>query len=288
MSPFYQIPGILVGHFTSFISEENPISDPPHLKWIGLIVSTILMIFFLLVIVFVVFESSMDWIGYPIQFADSPVVDFDEDLQNLPQGLNTEELLSQFYLLSPLPDSSLPNGEVTILCTWDANYHFPLWNMQLKVDNMAIPWELQFGKNTWLARLQLEPGFHRLQTPGFDASFFVEGSGLTPPPNWKSFAMHKDIGNPNRCHECHHWIDNSDDIVRTGHALTIGSWKGNESCLVCHQNESFEKKHLQIAAPETDCRSCHILHGAAVHGAAASGKLLKYPKNDFQPKLKTE
>jgi hypothetical protein len=273
--------------FTSFITENTPVPDPPHLKFIGMVMSAVLMIICLLIILFVVFEFSMDMLGTPIQLTDQFAVTFDQDRQSEPQNLpkkpkemSFEEILSRFSILSPLPDSSVPSGEVTVLCTWDLSgntvRNIPFSNMLLKVDNIPVLWDIQFGKNTWLAQLNLEPGVHRIQTTCLDAAFFVEGSGLQPPEHWHSLTMHKDIGNPNRCQECHYLIDRSDDIVRKGHGLTIGQWKGNESCLVCHQNESFTQKHRSIAAPETSCQSCH-----SVHGTVEPEKLLKYPKKEF-------
>jgi hypothetical protein len=272
-----------VTQFTSFITENTPIPDPPHLRYIGVIISAILMIIFVLIILFVVFEFSMDMVGSPIQLTDQFLISFDqeqEDALKTPKEMSFEEIMSRLSILSPLPNSCVPNGEVTILCTWDLSgntvQNIPFSNMLLKVDNILTLWEVQFGKNTWLTRLQLEPGVHTIQLPGFETTFFVEGSNLLPPENWKPLTMHKDIGNPNRCQECHYLIDRSDDMIRKGHALTIGHWKGNESCLVCHQGESFTKKHLSIAAPETNCQSCH-----SVHGTVEPEKLLKYPKKDF-------
>ncbi|MDR1140711.1 MAG: cytochrome c3 family protein, partial [Planctomycetaceae bacterium] len=247
---------------------------------------------------------SMDMLGVPIQLTERFHITFDQDQENIPQNIspNTpqnllkemsfEEIVSRFSILSPLPDSCVPNGEVTILCTWDLSgnsgisgnmvQNIPFSNMLLKVDNIPILWDVQFGKNTWLAQLRLEPGVHNVQTSVFEFTFFVkeEGSELQPPEHWKPFIMHKDINNPNRCQECHYLIDRSDDIVRKGHALTIGQWKGNNSCLVCHQNELFTKKHQSIAAPETDCQSCH-----RVHGTTEPEKLLKYPQKEFYQKI---
>jgi hypothetical protein len=270
-----------VPSFTSFFTENTPIPDPPHLRYLGIFVSAVLMIICLLVILFIVFEFSMDMLGSPIQLTDQNQIRFDRDQKNTRKEMSLEEIMSRFSLLSPFPDSCVRDDEVTILCTWDTSGstspNIPFANMLLKVDDLPIFWDIQFGKNTWLARLKLRPGIHTIQTPCFESMFFVEGTELLPPENWKTFTMHKDIGNPNRCQECHYWVDRSDDIVRKGHALTIGAWKGNESCLVCHQNESFAQKHLLIAAPETNCQSCH-----RVHGTVDAEKLLKYPKKEFQ------
>ncbi|MDR2757598.1 MAG: cytochrome c3 family protein [Planctomycetaceae bacterium] len=270
-----------MAHFTSFFTENTPIPDPPHLRYLGVIISVLLMIVCLLIILFVVFEFSMDMAGSPIQLTDQYQVRFDQDQEDAYKEMSLDEIMSRFSLLSPLPDSCIRGDEVTILCTWDvsgsASQNIPFSNMLLKVDDFPILWDVQFGKNTWLVRLKVRSGIHTIQTSGFESMFFVEGARLQSPENWKPFAMHKDIGNPNRCQECHYLVDHSDEIVRKGHSLTIGAWKGNESCLVCHQNESFTKKHLPIAAPETSCQSCH-----RVHGTVESEKLLKYPKKEFQ------
>ncbi|MDR0608551.1 MAG: cytochrome c3 family protein [Planctomycetaceae bacterium] len=272
--------------FTSFITENTPIPDPPHLRIIGMIISAVMMFVFVLIILFVVFEFSMDMLGFPIQLTDQFYVNFEQDrereniLKELPREMSLEEILSRFSILSPLPNSCVPSGEVTILCTWDLSDEIvqgvPFSRVLLRVDNIPVSWDVQFGKNTWLARLWLEPGVHRILIMGIESKFFVAGSELQPPENWKPLSIHQDIGNPNRCQECHHLIDRSDDMIRKGHALTLGHWKGNESCLECHRGESFTKKHFSIAAPETNCQSCH-----SVHGTVESEKLLKYPKKDF-------
>ncbi|MDR0336073.1 MAG: cytochrome c3 family protein [Planctomycetaceae bacterium] len=273
-----------MANFTSFITENTPIPDPPHLRFIGMVISSILMIGCLSIILFVMFEFSMDMLGSPIQLTDQFQITFDQDqqdlLRDLPREIGFDEIVSRFSMLSPFPNSCVQDEEVTILCTWDMSGNIiqsvPFSNMLLKVDNIPVLWDVQFGKNTWLVRLRLESGVHKIQMPGFEYSFFVEGVNQQPPENWKSFTMHKDIGDPNRCLDCHDFIDRSDDVIRKGHALTIGRWKGNASCLVCHQNETFTQKHSSIAAPETDCQSCH-----RVHGTTEPEKLLKYPKKDF-------
>ncbi|MDR2117410.1 MAG: cytochrome c3 family protein [Planctomycetaceae bacterium] len=266
--------------FTSFFTENAPIPDPPHLRYLGWFISVILMIICLLITVFIVFEFSMDMLGSPIQLKDQYHVQFDSDQKEEAKGMSLDEIMSRFSLLSPLPDSYIRGEEVTILCTWDTSGNtirsIPFSNMMLKVDDLPVSWDVQFGKNTWLVRLKLRPGFHKIQTSCFESIFFVEGIKHQPPEDWKLFTMHEGIGDPNCCQDCHYLVDFSDDIVRRGHALAIGSLRGNESCLGCHQNESFTQKHLSIAAPETDCTSCH-----RVHGLIDSEKLLKYPKKEF-------
>jgi hypothetical protein len=283
-----------VSNFTSIISENAPIPDPPHLKIIGMIFSLIVTIGLVLLIVFLLVEFSADLFGLPQIFETKK--EEESVLQEMPEDeweetsetkiLSSQEIISRFKLLSPLPESTL-NGDVTIICTStpfkDSFLTFPFSTLALYVDDIPQQWDYQFGQNTWFVHLTLKAGEHQLRTQVFDIHFFVEEPNLPNQPNQpnqkkeKRFSMHKTISDPEQCGTCHELIDKSDFIVRKGYGLTIGEWKGNESCLSCHRNEHHREIHSKIAAPETDCRACH-----AIHGTVGSEKFLKYPKSEFQ------
>ena len=83
--------------FTSFITENTPIPDPPHLRIIGMIISAVMMFVFVLIILFVVFEFSMDMLGFPIQLTDQFYVNFEQDrereniLKELPREMSSNK-----------------------------------------------------------------------------------------------------------------------------------------------------------------------------------------------------
>jgi hypothetical protein len=266
-------------HFTSIIPEDIPIPEPPHLQYIGLIVSCFMSFFFFIFILFVVFESSLDMLGFPFQFATKQETvykeeDFSEDgIHSEPEILSPQEIVSRFHLLSPFPETSVFEEDVIILCTWRMPrgrfQTLPFVATDLKVDNLPLSWDEYFGDNTWFIHLTLTPGPHQISLPFLETTIFVENSEHSAPPPQNRFTMHKTINDPSQCGSCHELYDLSNVIVRKGHNLAIGNWKGNDSCLKCHSNEQFQKSH-RIDLQKTNCNDCH-----AVHGTVNSRKLLK-------------
>ncbi len=262
--------------YTSFIPGGSPIPEPPPPKWIGIVFSVFVSILLTMLIGFIFFEFSMDLIGKPLEFAKNGSEEFEEKDNSSRERMNTlQEVVSQFRLLSPLPRSVVPGGdvgndaaerEVVVLCTWEAPENskrastMPLASLSLYVDDVLQPWDVQFGQNTWMARCRLQPGLHVIRTPVFEVPFFVEGD-VKAPKDWKKMRSHAIAEDSKRCGDCHFMIDRPGDMVRTGRDLTVGPWKGGDACMSCHEMETFKRGHLHDPATYGDCRLCHAIHG---------------------------
>lgn len=262
-----------MNNFASIIPPGQPIPDPPEIKWITMLIGIACSLAVVSVIAFIAIEFTMDLLGKPLQFGDMPRPDAVETGPKA-QGkkeVDVDQVLSEYRLLSPI-DRSRISGRVPVLCTWhsDPGSHGrqPPIPLRLYVDEFLVPWDIQFGSNTWIARLRLSPGRHRLRTSVFEAEIDVtddyETGNKVGPNDWPKFRMHPDIDNLNRCGDCHYWIERSDDVIRRGHGITIGPWKGPSSCLSCHPAPDFEDSHRHRFAPLEDCRLCHAPHGTAV------------------------
>ncbi|MDR0870702.1 MAG: hypothetical protein LBN39_07915 [Planctomycetaceae bacterium] len=248
-----------MSNYTSFTSSNTPISDPPEMKYIGMFLSGAVCILLLALTGFIVFEFLMDTAGYPLYPPPkTPVQSASEQEQFVNEPLTAEQIAEHTKMLSPLPDSIVSMPKTPILCTWTGKHLFPLLSMDLSVDGIPVQWEMQFGSNTWVANVELPDGEHILRTPVSEMTFFT---GTSADSKRKPMKMHPDSTNVQRCGDCHHLIDRSNDLVRKGHGLTIGAWKGNESCTECHHQREFWDKHLSVAHPEENCGKCHIIHG---------------------------
>lgn len=273
----------IVSNFTSLIPGNASIPEPSGPKWVGIAISILLTVGFVLLIIFIAYEFVRDQSGSPIEFYDS-------SHSNIPDNEPTDSISDhssfamspQFRLLSPLPKSGIVSDKVTILCTWKtppgSPGSMPLASMTLWIDEAMHPWDMQFGSNTWLATVKLTSGEHRLRTPMFETTFYLQGAdaGLEGfPEGWKPFSAHDNIADPKQCDTCHYRIDRPEDMVRTGHELTIGAWKGYESCMTCHKAEDFQRKHLHKLMVYDDCRLCHTVHGST----ETERPLLRAPKS---------
>lgn len=268
--------------YTSLIPGNSPVPEPSGPRYLGVAVSVLLCLAFTTLIVFILYEFTMDMAGKPVEFQPGARTGMEEVIgeENLPEVAFFDSM-AYFRLLSPLPNSALESDKVTVLCTWKAptrSATMPLASMRLWIDDVAVPWRVQFGSNTWLADFKLEPGVHRLRTPVFEEKFYVMGAdaGLeAPPEGWKRFSMHENINDEKQCGNCHYWIDRPEDLERVGHGLTIGSWKGANSCVSCHSAEDLQRKHLHTLSVYEDCSLCHVIHGTT----ESEKPLLKAPKS---------
>lgn len=213
----------------------------------------------------------MDIAGQPIYAVRQFESDADSEREkNISEPDSPEQIASQIRLLSPLPYSSVTEQKVPIICIWGSEKPFPLFTVDLRIDGALVPWEMQFGKNAWVVNVDLSKGPHTIETMISKTEIFA---GSPSDSKWKPLKIHPGIGDVQRCGDCHLWIDRPDELVRQGHGLTIGVWKGNESCTDCHSEPDFRQKHASLASPNESCRSCHI-----IHGTLEPGKLLKEKK----------
>ncbi|GHT17784.1 hypothetical protein FACS1894189_4360 [Planctomycetales bacterium] len=210
----------------------------------------------------------MDMAGHPIRFEEPvpPLEDVAEPIIQNPDS--ADDLSSQFRLISPKDHSRIVGPEVIVLCKWTppagSRRSLPIINFDLWVDEMLVPWGVQYGSDTWFVRLKLGAGKHHLRTVAFEADIFVEPSDILSemrgPAEWILLAPHPDVNSVNRCGDCHEIIAKTDDLLIQGRARTVGLWKGQNSCFTCHQMTDFERQHRDVTQPMNDCRNCHTLH----------------------------
>jgi hypothetical protein len=257
-----------VNQFSNFIPPNQPIPEPPEPKIVASICGIVLSFLFGSLICFVVVDFFLDMAGSPIRFEESvpPLEDVVEPMIRNPVSVN--ELSSQFRLISPKDHSRIVGPEVVVLCKWrppaGSRRGLPLLHFDLWVDDLLVPWGVQYGSDTWFVRLKLGAGKHRLRTVAFETEIFVEPSDIPAemkgPADWMLLTPHPDINSVNRCGDCHEIIAKTDDLLIRGHARTVGIWKGQDSCFGCHQIPDFEQQHRDVTQPMNDCRDCHTLH----------------------------
>lgn len=261
---------------TSFLSPDDPIPDPPEFKYLSLIVGGIFALLAIGFILFLLVEFTMDLSGNPIQFEEKPfVLDIDQEGQETVPAQKThkdiaENALKQFVLLSPLSGTRVLKEDAHVLCTWDDRRgdqtKSPSLSPELYVDDLLVPWEMRFGSNTWLARLDLLPGLHRIRTTVSESLIYVEDPQKRDmpdmPKDWKLMKMHPTVSDPLRCGDCHERVDNPSDLVGRGRDLTIMPWQDHESCLACHPIPQWKATHRHPLQPLHDCRQCHAIHGS--------------------------
>lgn len=262
-----------MNNFASIIPPDQPIPEPPEMKWVATLIAIACSLAIVSVIAFIAVEFTMDMIGRPLQFGEMPCPD--EVVESAPKdyrNVDIDQILSEFRLLSPIHRSRIPGGRVCVLCTWHPGLkekdRKPPVPLRLYVDEFLVPWDVQFGSNTWIARLDLSSGPHQLRTSVFDADVFVDDSSASSREDalkdWPEFRSHPEIDDITRCDNCHYRIERPDDVVRRGYDRTIGPWKGSASCLTCHPAAEFERTHRHRFAPQEDCRLCHEPHGTTI------------------------
>lgn len=265
----------------SIIPPSNPIPDPPEPKVLAMIAAIIASIAILLFIGFVVFEFFMDLFGTPLDFAEPPppgLIDPFPENKHLP--LDADEILSRYTLLSPLDRCTILGDRTVVLCTWNpppgGKISEPPLELILYVDDFPVPWTMQFGNNTWIANLELEPGRHRISaSSALEADFYVQYPGhIETPKGWTVMHAHPDVDDPARCDDCHERIQKPDDLVHRGRGISLGAWKGVSSCRTCHADADLESIHQHPVEPLRDCRRCHTIHGTN----ASEKSLLKVPR----------
>jgi hypothetical protein len=124
---------------------------------------------------------------------------------------------------------------------------------------------MQYGDNTWFARLQLPAGLHHLQAGEAEAEFFVVAPNSTQfsPELWLWNAPHLGTNMVDRCADCHEMPERPLGLLAIGRDRTIGAWGGASSCFSCHDEERHETIHRAVL-PMTDrnprCIRCHTIH----------------------------
>lgn len=269
---------LTVNDFASIIPPGLPIPDPPEPKILALVLTVLGATILVLLIVFIAVESVLDMTGTPLHRQET--LPPSEEIVVEPSRVGEQaargalDAASEFTLLSPLPQSCIRSSRISVLCTWnpdggDSTFHRrseePPFPLTLWVNDFYVPWDVQFGQNTWLANLKLPPGIHRLRTLAFEIDFYVDDSTdsaqLVDCRRRGILKSHENVDNHGLCSQCHSRIERPDDMIRRGKEATIGPWLGASSCLNCHSVKNLEQQHAHPLGPLEDCRRCHAVHG---------------------------
>ena len=246
---------------SSFIPPEPPF--PPIAKAAMLVFSILMTLALTMFVGFILVEWTMDltghrsWIGVPAPMEEEP---FSWESET------TEELKSPFALIAPRDQTQIQGPEIAVIYT----VRTMLTSLpDLLINDSPYPWDVQYGENTWFARIHLPEGLYRLRAGEAVADFFVvapETAHNLPehlPDFWKQHHPHPDTNVVHRCGDCHEMLGQPTDRFVVPRGGTINAWKGASSCFACHEMEEHEKVHrfvLPTTAQNSQCIRCHAIH----------------------------
>jgi len=244
---------------TSLVPPDAMPPLPPAAKAIVLVFS-LLMTFVLVAFVgFVAIEFVAEMAGHPLGFANQdpterPPLSIWQDMEG---GIK-----NPFELVTPSHQTQIRGPEVVVIYTVRK---MPAPLPDLRINDVQHPWEMQFGENTWFARLHLQAGMHHLQAGEAEADFFVTTPEATQrlPEFWLWNLPHLNTNKVDQCVDCHEMPERQTNHLAAGRDRAIGAWKGASSCFVCHEKGKHETVH-RIVLPTTDrsirCVRCHTIH----------------------------
>ena len=244
---------------TSHQSDMTP-PLPPAAKAIMLVFS-IFMTFALVAFVgFVTIEFVADITGHPLFSVESSL----EERNVLPTQQEIErELKGPFELITPRHETQMRGPEVVVIYTVrETQTDTP----DLLINGIRHPWEVQYGDNTWFARLWLSAGLHHLRAGEAEAEFFVIAPDSTQysPDLWLWSRPHLETNETDRCVQCHEMREKLLPLPMRGQDVAIGAWKGMSSCFACHDEEKHAIVHRSVLSPIIDrnlrCVRCHAIH----------------------------
>ena len=243
-----------------FIPPNVTPPDPPEAKAVALVVSAVLTLILAAFAGFIVVEFAAEMAGYPIGLArNEPAQETSPQIQD-----SGEELKEPFELITPKNQTQIRGSGVVVIYT---ERTVPATLPSLWIDGIRHPWDMQYGDNTWFARIQLPAGKHCVQTGQAEAEFFVvmPDSTLHSPEPWKQSHSHLDTDKVDRCIDCHEMPPKPGDLLTAERSKAIGVWKGASGCLAseCHGVEKHESDHRFILSPterSPRCIRCHQIH----------------------------
>jgi hypothetical protein len=237
---------------TSFIPPNVAPPDPPEARVIALVFSIFMSVVLLLFVGFVSIDFLADIAGYPL-FApktpshETPIILPDQDTR-------------EYLLVTPKHQTRIFGPEVVVIytqCSPNGLTRIPdMW-----LNDVQLPWDMQYGDNTWFARLELKAGQYHLRVAESEADFFVEtlDSAIRSPEPWAWYRPHPGTDQIDTCDNCHKMTTRPADIL-AGRGGTIGAWQGRRSCFACHKEEYHEGIHYQVRPTPYQCTGCHVMH----------------------------
>jgi hypothetical protein len=285
--------------FTSIYLPNSPVPEPPDWRpFFYSVLQIIFVIFFVLLIGFLIFETAMDIIGKPIWVGGIDIV----KQQTTPP--TKEEIATQFTLISPLPNSQINNNRVTIICTWQPDIFtqlnsrgdlLPPYVPELFVDGNRVVWEVEY-ESSWFAQVNLKSGLHNIQVGATTAEFLVElpNNTTTKTQNknntrndndyqlkrllWQVSRSHSFVGDLDKCKLCHEIIDENITAKTPTLRTILKPVNNSKSCINCHDKEKINLTHNNKLDIWDCCSKCHTLHGTTTD---KKGLL----KKDFLPSM---
>ncbi|HBT78341.1 MAG TPA: hypothetical protein DEB39_15775 [Planctomycetaceae bacterium] len=281
--------------FNNLFNPGDTIGDAPLTRYFATALSAVAMVAVLGVIGFVLVETTLDYLGYPLRREPAfPQLDpTQDDAWKFPQPRPAEEIAAEFTILCPRDHMVLEHGKpVVVICTWSPFFdpqrtsppeEPPIYPF-LEIDDRPVLWNALYGKNLWFAAVDLTPGKHEIRTAGKQCVFFVRGESpahTAVPGNGFLARFHPGLDHQESCCDCHRLKERTDIHTQKREFLAqqneITALHDKNACLQCHPEAEFEKKHGHSAETFADCVSCHTIHGSTVPGPG----LLKQPKEQL-------
>ena len=238
---------------------------PPVVKGLVLVFSVFMTLVLMAFIGFIAVEFVADMAGHPLFLVAPNPTEGDA----LPPSHDMEsEIKSPFELIAPKHQTQLRGPEVVAIYTvrtMPSVRTMPPATPNLLINGIPHPWEMQYGDNTWFARLRLPAGMHQLRAGEAEAEFFVvaPGSSQFAQEPWLLNRPHVDTNEVDRCFQCHDMPEDSLFMPMPGRDAAIGDWRGVRSCFVCHDEDAHAIAHrsvLPLADRHLQCVRCHTIH----------------------------
>lgn len=243
----------------SFIPPNVTPPDPPEARIVVRIFSVFMSVILIAFIGFVSVEFLADMAGHPLKFGNQPLP---PDVLPPVEPDIGEESNPPCELITPKHQTLMMGSEIAVIYTRRLPNQ-PTMPPNLVIDDTPHSWEVQYGDNTWFARLPFHEGLHRVQVEEAEAEFFVEtlGSPIRSQEQWVWNVPHPDTNKIDQCHDCHEMFEQPVDPLAAGRRRAIGAWKGVASCFACHPVEQHNVLHSVIRPMPTDqCLRCHAMH----------------------------
>ena len=239
-------------------SDVPPPQLPPVAKGIVFVFTILITLALLAFIGFIAVEFTAEIVGHPLNFGRSVPME-----GALPTEQERERALKgPFELMTPKDQSQIWGPEVVVIYTVRKT---PTVVPDLWINDVQYPWEVQYGENTWFARLQLPAGRYHLQAGEAVADFVVEtpNSVQRAPGHWLLNIPHIGANEVDKCNKCHEMTESSISLSMPGQDRAIDTWKGALGCFACHDAEKHATDH-RFVLPSTDrdlrCIRCHTIH----------------------------
>lgn len=244
---------------TSFIPPHVTPPDPLVVRILALSLSLFLSFVLALFIGFMCIEFLLDMLGKPLNWG-AQVPPYNVELSTEPDTHNLLE--SPIELITPKHHTKMLGPEVAVIYTQRLPENSHEMPPVLLIDDNPHPWEIQFGNNTWFARLQLQPGLHYVQVEGTEAEFTVATADSLSQLSgeWTWNRPHPDTDKADRCYDCHEINVQQTDRLTMNRTFALGAWKGAKSCFACHEREEHTVRHATLISTSNQCFRCHSIH----------------------------